>query len=85
MHIQLRFFAGLREALGTSGERIQVPQHVATAGDVLDLLRRRGGPWDAALGPERAYRIAVDQRMGGLASAIHDGAELAVLPPVTGG
>lgn len=85
MHIQLRFFAGLREALGTSGERFPVPEHVATAGEVLALLRRRGHPWEEALAPGRAYRIAVDQRMGDHASAIRDGAELAVFPPVTGG
>jgi molybdopterin converting factor small subunit len=64
---------------------MQVPHHVSTAGDVLALLRRRGSPWEEALAPDRAYRIAVDQRMGSEASAIRDGAELAVFPPVTGG
>lgn len=85
MHIQLRFFAGLREALGVSAEHLILPAHVGTAGDVLELLRSRGGAWEQALGPNRAFKLAVDQRMGELTSPVRDGAELAFFPPVTGG
>ncbi len=85
MQIQLRFFASLRETLGVSSEALELPGHVRSAGDVLVLLRQRGGAWEELLAPGRPFRIAVDQAMAGEASILRDGAELAIFPPVTGG
>lgn len=45
MNIQLKFFAGVREALGVADEQVDVPDGVATVGDVRAWLRVRGGAW----------------------------------------
>ncbi|MGI4846307.1 MAG: molybdopterin converting factor subunit 1 [Janthinobacterium lividum] len=85
MHIKLRLFASLRETLGVSSDNLTLPDSTRTAGDVLHTLRARGGTWAEALSDPSAFRIAVDQAIGSLDSLVHDGAELAFFPPVTGG
>jgi sulfur-carrier protein len=85
MHIQLRFFAGIREALGTSQEALTLPDHVQTVGDVRAYLRERGGAWSEALAEGRALRMAYNHQMTDAATPIGDGGEVAFFPPVTGG
>ncbi len=58
MHIQLRFFADMREALGTGQEASILPEQVQTMGDVRAFLRSRGDAWEEALGEGRALRMA---------------------------
>ncbi|MEC5218448.1 molybdopterin synthase sulfur carrier subunit [Actimicrobium sp. GrIS 1.19] len=85
MNIQLRFFASVREALGTANETIDVPAHVLTVGDVQAFLRSRGGVWAEALGADRAVRIACQHEMTAATTPITPGCEVAFFPPVTGG
>lgn len=85
MKIQLRFFASVREALGTSHESISVPENVRTVGDVRHFLIERGGAWAASLAEGRALRMAYNQEMTEANTAITDGCEVAFFPPVTGG
>lgn len=85
MNIQLRFFASVREALGTSQESVNVPDHVQTVGDMRSFLRERGGAWAEALAEGRALRTAVNQQMSGADTRLTDGCEVAFFPPVTGG
>jgi molybdopterin synthase sulfur carrier subunit len=85
MKITLRFFASVREALGTAQEQAQLPQSVRTVGDVRAHLIERGGAWAQALAPQRALRMACDQVMCEPDTAIRDGVEVAFFPPVTGG
>lgn len=85
MHIQLRFFAGIRETLGTSQEMLSLPEHVQTVGDVRAWLRERGGVWSEALAEGRALRMAYNQQMTDAATRIGEGGEVAFFPPVTGG
>lgn len=85
MNITLRFFASVREALGTAQESISLPAGANTAGAVRDLLIARGGAWAQALGHERALRMAVDHVMCDPGAEVKEGGELAFFPPVTGG
>jgi molybdopterin synthase sulfur carrier subunit len=85
MNIQLRFFASVRESLGTSQETLAVPEQVKTVGDVRALLRERGGAWQDVLADGRALRMAYNQQMTGPETRITDGCEVAFFPPVTGG
>jgi len=85
MNIQLRFFASVREALGTSQETVALPEHVATVGDVRTWLRERGGVWAEALAEGRALRMACNQQMTDAGTRISEGCEVAFFPPVTGG
>ena len=89
MKVQVRYFASLREALGASEEvEIAAAGEGGPAVDVAALRRllvARGGRHAQALAPGRAVRCAIDRVMADAAAPLHDGAEVAFFPPVTGG
>ena len=85
MHIELRFFASVREALGVSNERIELPAGVRTVGAVREHLAARGGAWHEALGAGRTLRMAFNHVMCDPATEVQEGGEVAFFPPVTGG
>lgn len=83
MKIQVRYFASLREVLG-SGEVVELSAD-ATVGDLRDTLLALGGAHARMLARGRAVRMAVDQSLCDESAALADGAEVAFFPPVTGG
>ena len=83
MQIEIRFFASLREALGTATLGWQTD--AGTVGALRDELIARGGVWAEALARGRAVRAALDQAMADDGATLRDGAEVAFFPPVTGG
>jgi sulfur-carrier protein len=83
--ITLLYFARLRESLGQSRETLELPSGVSDVAGLLAFLRTRGADWETALAPGRALRIAVNQTMASERTAVHDGDEVALFPPVTGG
>lgn len=85
MDIELRFFASVREQVGTGAERAEVPADVCTVGDLRAWLRTRGGQWAEALADGRALRMAVDHAVARTDTPLADGCEVAFFPPVTGG
>ncbi len=85
MKVELKFFASVREALGVSAESVDVPDEVASVGDVRAWLRLRGGAWAEALAEGRALRMACNHEMTDASTRITEGCEVAFFPPVTGG
>lgn len=85
MQVRILYFAGLREALGTSGETVRLPEGIATAGALREWLIRRGTPYAEALSAGRAIRMSVDQAMADAKTPLADDVEVAFFPPVTGG
>lgn len=85
MNIQLRFFASVRETLGTAQESIALPAHILTVGGVRQHLCQRGGAWAEALAEGRSLRMACNHTMTDAQTAIAEGCEVAFFPPVTGG
>ena len=85
MKIELRYFASVREALGLAAESVEVPEAIATVGDVRAWLRTRGGTWAEVLAEGRALRMACNHTMTDAAARLTDGCEVAFFPPVTGG
>jgi molybdopterin synthase sulfur carrier subunit len=83
MKVSVRYFASLREALGT-GESLELAADT-TVGAARDALIARGGAHAQALARGRAVRCALNQRMADESERLSDGAELAFFPPVTGG
>ena len=81
--IQLRYFASIREAIGTGAERISTG--AATLAALRDELIARGGAHAEALARGRAVRVSLNQTMVDESAALSDGAEVAFFPPVTGG
>ncbi len=85
MTITILYFAGLREALGTGSETLELPPGVGTAAQLRAWLRLRGGAWAEALAENRSIRVAVDRAMAAPDAPLRAGAEIAFFPPVTGG
>lgn len=83
MTITVKYFASIREAIGTGQEAVE--STATTVGALRDELLTRGGAHAEALARSRAVRVAVNQTMGDEASALPPGAEVAFFPPVTGG
>jgi len=85
MQIQLKLFASLREAVGTSSETVTLPAGIRSAGEVRAFLQARGGVWAQALAEGKSLRIACNQQMVDASALLSEGCELAFFPPVTGG
>jgi molybdopterin synthase sulfur carrier subunit len=85
MEINLKYFASVRESVGKSGERVELPEGVSTVGAVREWLIARGAPWAEALSEGRALRMACNQHMCSPETPVSAGAEVAFFPPVTGG
>lgn len=85
MKLTVLYFARLREALQREREVIEVPAGVATVAQLRAWLVARGEPWASAFGEIKRIRAAIDQAMAQETSPLHDGAEVAFFPPVTGG
>jgi molybdopterin synthase sulfur carrier subunit len=83
MKVTVRFFASLREALG-SGETLDLAAG-ATVGDVRNELMQRSAGHAEALGRGRALRCALNQILCDESTPLPDASEVAFFPPVTGG
>lgn len=82
--VKVLFFASLRETLGTSQDSVPVPAPANVAA-LIGALRVRGDSWAEALAAGKRWRVAVNQEMATLDTALHAGDEVAIFPPVTGG
>ncbi len=83
MKLSLRYFASLRELIGSGSETVDT--QAATLGALRDELIARGGAYAEALGRERVVRAALNQTMCDESAPLSDGAEIGFFPPVTGG
>ena len=85
MKLRVLYFAALRERVGRSEETVDVPDDVGRVGELRRWLAARGEPWTTAFAETRRVRAAVDQSMAGDGAELHENAEVAFFPPVTGG
>ena len=83
MKLRVLYFARLRERFGLAEENLDFAG--ATAADLVAELQARGGVWAEELAAGRAFRMAVNQDVVALDTALPDHAEVAIFPPVTGG
>jgi molybdopterin synthase sulfur carrier subunit len=82
MSVRLRMFARAREAAGTSEANVDAG---ATLRAVLDdACERFGTEFAAVLARSRVW-VNGDDAVDGDATVLHDGDEVAILPPVSGG
>ena len=84
MMLNVLYFASLRESFGIANERIALPDP-ASVSALIAVLRARDGVWSDALGPDKRWRVAVNQEMAAMDTTLHAGDEVAIFPPVTGG
>ena len=83
--MRLLYFAWVRERIGLPGEEVSLPAEIATAGDLLAWLKRRGPEYENALSEPRAIRIAVDHVHARPETPLAGASEVALFPPMTGG
>jgi molybdopterin synthase sulfur carrier subunit len=83
MKVTVRYFASVREALGTGSETVETG--AADLAALRDELIARGEPHASALARGKAVRMALDQVMSAESAALREGQEVAFFPPVTGG
>ena len=78
MSVSVLYFASLREAAGCDSEVVDTPESLTAL--YASLQAKRG----FSLGQDR-LRVAVDGHFVDWSSAVRDGAEIAFIPPVSGG
>ncbi len=83
MHLQLLYFARLRDVFGLSSETLAFSG--LTVADLVAHLHSRGGHWASELGHGKPFRIAVNHNVVPQTTPLKEGDEVAIFPPVTGG
>ncbi len=81
MRIQVLYFAFFRERLGTDEQELELPTGT-TVGEALAILSNEH---QAIAAMQGRFRAAVNQEMITNELVLHDGDELALIPPVAGG
>ncbi len=83
MNITVRYFASIREAMGTSSEALDTT--ATTVGALREELMARSEAAAHALAHGKAVRMALNQEMCSGDALLKAGDEVAFFPPVTGG
>lgn len=81
MKVRLLYFAVLRDITGSNEERLDVPEGTR-ASDLWNSLRRKHEKLAAY---ERPPMTAINQSYAAAEQLLHDGDEVAFIPPVAGG
>lgn len=81
MLIRVLYFGVLKDVFHVESESVDLPEG-ATAGAALRFLRERTSNEDA---PWNSLAMAVNREYATVTTALREGDELALLPPVSGG
>jgi molybdopterin synthase sulfur carrier subunit len=81
----LLYFAWVRQKIGVSEERIDLPETIRTIRQLAEFLRARGGGHAEAFADLSRLRAAVNQQHVAFDAIIAADDEVAFFPPVTGG
>ncbi len=83
--MKLRYFAWVRERIGKAEEELEPPAEVATIGDLVAWLSRKGEGYAYAFENPKVIRAAIDKSHVRADARIAGAAEIAFFPPMTGG
>jgi len=81
VHVTVRLFARLRELAGAS----ELPREVPDGGTALDVWNGLTREFPALADYTKAISVAVNEEYSRLTVSVHDGDDIAFLPPVSGG
>jgi molybdopterin converting factor subunit 1 len=81
MEVTVRYFAGHRDIVGHTEERVEL-ENDATVGALWEVLVAR---YPRLGGYSGRLLYAVNQEFGTLETGLRDGDEVALIPPVSGG
>lgn len=83
--MRVLYFAWLRARIGCAEEELALPPEIRDVAALLDWLQARGPRHAEALRDLSVVRVAVNRDYVGGEHPVHDGDEVAIFPPVTGG
>ena len=83
--IEIRFFAALRERVGSDSLAVTPPDGVDTVAALLAWLADDNASVAGALAATPRYMVAVNEVLSQEQAAVRDGDVVALFPPVTGG
>ncbi|MCO5157067.1 MAG: molybdopterin converting factor subunit 1 [Aquamicrobium sp.] len=83
--MKLKYFAWVRERIGTDEEDLDLPAGVVSVRDLLDWLKERGDGYEKALLYPEAIRVAIDHEHVDHSEPVAGATEIALFPPMTGG
>ena len=78
MSVTVLYFASLRDAAGVASESVPLPRSLSA---LYEALRAR----HQFTLPREQLRVAVDGEFSNWDAAVRNGAEIAFIPPVSGG
>ncbi len=81
MRVRVRLFAAYREAVGRGETSVDLPE----GGTVSDLLSLLVAEFPRLRGLAQVTAAAVNQEYVARSTVLHDGDEVAFIPPVSGG
>lgn len=83
--MKVHYFAWVRERVGKTDEEISPPQDVATVGELMAWLARRGEEYAYAFENPKVIRAALDRSHVSADTKLAGAKEIAFFPPMTGG
>jgi molybdopterin synthase sulfur carrier subunit len=83
--LKVRYFAWVRERIGKPDEDIEVPDTVATVGELMTFLAARGEEYAHAFENPKVIRAAIDKAHVKAQTPLGEATEIAFFPPMTGG
>jgi sulfur-carrier protein len=83
--LKVLYFAWVRERVGKAEEQIDPPAAIATVGELMTWLARRGEEYAYAFENPKVIRAAIDRSHVRADAPIADAKEIAFFPPMTGG
>ena len=81
MTVTVLYFASLRDTAGMDSEVMELPASLASLAALYEALKKRHG---FSMGQPN-LRVAMDGEFALWSDPISDGAEIAFIPPVSGG
>jgi molybdopterin synthase sulfur carrier subunit len=83
--LKIVYFASLKDRIGRSEERIDLPMSVSSVDSLIEYLSTlHGDEWSSIINGSTVL-VAVNHEMSDRSAPVREGDEVAFFPPVTGG
>ena len=83
--MQVLYFGWVRSRIGHGKEELKLPAGIDTVAGLIHWLKSRGDGYARAFEDSDMIRAAVNQEIAPHDTAIAEGDEVALFPPMTGG
>ena len=81
----IKYFSWIKEHIGKSEERIELPVNVSTIEELMFYLENLNDKYKLAFKKKDLIKIAINKSYSSIDDKINNNDEIAFFPPVTGG